>query len=383
MSEAKPLGGRIFTLPFLFGVLILLIALFFLAKRFIYGLGPVTGMNDGFPWGLWIAFDVNVGTAFACGGYAMAILIYIFNKGEFSPLLKPAILTSMFGYILGGVSVGIDIGRYWQMYNIFLPKYMNIHSAMLEVALCIATYCLILVIEFSPAVLKRFKLKNIEQKLNRVLFVFVALGLLLPTMHQSSLGTLVVLAGSKLSPLWWTKLLPLLFLFSAILLGYAIVVFETSITSVAFHNQKELKLLNKISNIVVWLVPVFLIIRLQQVIAQGALDQIFQGDLIGNVFLIENILLIISLFFLVPSKNRKNPKTVFWGAFFVMLGTAMYRFNAYITGYSPAGGNWHYFPSTPEVMITLGIVTIEILGYLTLVKLFPVLALPTKKEKAA
>ena len=383
MSEARPLGGRIFTLPFLFGILVLLLALFFLAKRFMYGLGPVTGMNDGFPWGLWIAFDVNVGTAFACGGYAMAILIYIFNKGEFSPLLKPAILTSMFGYILGGVSVAIDLGRYWQMHNIFLPQYMNIHSALLEVALCIATYCLILVIEFSPAVLKRFKLKNIEQKLNRLLFVFVALGLLLPTMHQSSLGTLMVLAGSKLSPLWWTKLIPLLFLFSAILLGYAVVIFETAISSVAFHNQKELNLLNKISNIMVWLVPIFLLIRFQEVLAQGALDHIFRGDIVGNVFIIENIMLIISLFFLVPSKNRKNPKTVFWGAFFVMLGASMYRFNAYITGYTPAGGNWHYFPTAPEVMITLGLISIEILGYLLLVKIFPVLALPVKKEKTA
>jgi Ni/Fe-hydrogenase subunit HybB-like protein len=379
MSEPRPLGGRVFTIPFLIGVIVILIAAFFLAKRLLYGLGPVTGMNDGYPWGLWIAYDVNVGTAFACGGYALAILIYIFNKGEYTPLLKPAILTSMFGYILGGLSVAIDLGRYWNMPNIFLPWYGNLHSAMLEVALCITSYCLVLLIEFAPTVLKHFRIKNLEQKLNRVLFIFVALGLLLPTMHQSTLGTMMILAGPKLSNLWWSQLLPLFFLLGAILLGYAIVVFETTVSGVAFNNTAELPLLRKLSRFIPWLVGFFLVLRFQDIAAKGAWHLAFQGDVAGNMFLLENILLLLSLILLIPAKNRANARTVFWAAFCLLLGAGLYRFNAYLTGFDPGNG-WHYFPATGELFITFGIIAVEILGYLWLVKRFPVMHLPSRRS---
>jgi Ni/Fe-hydrogenase subunit HybB-like protein len=382
MSEARPAGGRVFTLPFFIGLLVLGVAGLYLVKRFVYGLGPVTGMNDGFPWGLWIAYDVNVGTAFACGGYAMAILIFIFNRGEYSPLLKPAILTSMFGYILGGFSVFIDIGRYWQMHNVFLPQYMNLHSPLLEVALCIAAYCVVLLIEFAPTVTKHFQIKDLDRKLTRVLFIFVALGMLLPTMHQSSLGSLMILAGHKLSPLWWSKLLPLLFLMAAILLGYAIVIFETALSSTAFNNPKEIKLLRKLANIVPWILALFLIMRFQSIIAQGALGQMFAGDLAGNMFLVETALLLAALVIMGPAKNRVNPRMVLWGAFCLILGAGLYRFNAYITGFNPGNG-WTYFPTFGEVMITLGIISIEILGYLWIVKRLPVLALPGRPQTAS
>ena len=75
MNHRQSLGGRIFTWPFLVCLVFALIAVFFLAKRFIYGIGAVTNMNDGYPWGIWIAYDVVVGTAFACGGYSMALLV--------------------------------------------------------------------------------------------------------------------------------------------------------------------------------------------------------------------------------------------------------------------------------------------------------------------
>ncbi|GAB6888336.1 Ni/Fe-hydrogenase cytochrome b subunit [Desulfothermus okinawensis JCM 13304] len=384
MSNAKPLNSRVLTVPFVIGLVVILLAGFFLLKRFIYGLGPVSGMNDGFPWGLWIAYDVNVGTAFACGGYAMAILIYIFNKGEYTPLLKPAILTSMLGYTLAGVSIFFDIGRYWNMLNIFMPWHMNLHSPMLEVAVCIASYICVLWIEFSPVLIKypgirkRINAEEIEEKLNKFLFIFVALGMLLPTMHQSSLGTLMILAGSKLSPLYWSKLLPFFFLICAIMMGYAIVVFETSVAGVAFKNTHEFKLLTKISGVIPWLIGIFLIIRIQDINARGALSHIFRFDLPGNMFLIETLLLLIALRLLWKAENRQNVKKVFIAAFCVLLGAGLYRFDAYIIGLNPGNG-WHYFPATPEIIITFGVIAVEILGYLYFVKKFPVLALPSTK----
>jgi len=201
MKEEQPLGGKILTPTFLFCLFLFLISLLFIGKRFIYGLGAVTHMSDGYPWGIWIAFDVVVGTAFGCGGYALALLIYVFNKGEYHPLLRPALMASLFGYSLAGVAVVIDVGRYWQLYNIFLPWYINPSSVLLEVALCVGAYVFVLWVEFSPTFLTKPGTDKARSGLKKIMFIFIALGILLPTMHQSSLGTVMVIAGSKLSPL--------------------------------------------------------------------------------------------------------------------------------------------------------------------------------------
>lgn len=372
MTERKPLGGKVFTWPFLVCLVFALIGIFFLAKRFIYGIGEVSNMNDGYPWGIWIAYDVVVGTAFACGGYSMALLVYIFHKGEYSPLVRPALLTSMFGYTMAGMSVIFDIGRYWQAYNIFLPWHSNIKSVMFEVALCIGTYILVLWVEFAPTVLEHVRAEKLRQKLNRVIFVFIALGVLLPTMHQSSLGTMMLMAGNKLSPLWRTGFLPLLFLISALTMGYAAVILESVISGIAFKHPVETKLLGKISAIIPWLIGIYLVIRVEDVNLRGYLAEAFSGGLEGSMFLLENILLLLAFLILVYRGNRSNPRLLFLAAMLLLVGGALYRFNTYIVGFDPGTG-WQYFPSVPEILITFGIVAIEIMGYLWFVKRMPVL----------
>ncbi|MCU7811064.1 MAG: Ni/Fe-hydrogenase cytochrome b subunit, partial [Candidatus Thiodiazotropha sp. (ex Notomyrtea botanica)] len=204
MSEHQPLKRPIITLPFIVLSVIALIGLYFLALRFVNGMGFVTNLNSGYAWGLWVVYDVIVGTALACGGYALAITVYVMNKGKYHPLIRPALLASLLGYALGGLGAFIDMGRWWQFYNIFLPWHMNFNSVMLEVGLCVATYILVLFIEFSPAFLEKIGAKGLLKALNKVLFLFIALGVLLPTMHQSSLGTMLIAMGYKVHPLWQT-----------------------------------------------------------------------------------------------------------------------------------------------------------------------------------
>ena len=131
------------------------IALYFLAERFLYGLGAVANINSGYPWGIWVVVDIVIGTAFGCGGFAMALLVYIFNRGEYHPLMRPALLGGLFGYTLAGCAVIFDLGRYWQAYNMLLPWYAQPNSVMFEVALCVMAYAVVLWIEFSPAFLER------------------------------------------------------------------------------------------------------------------------------------------------------------------------------------------------------------------------------------
>jgi Ni/Fe-hydrogenase subunit HybB-like protein len=370
MSEAKPVGGKVFTGPFLFFLVITLIGIYFLAKRFMFGIGAVSNMNDGFPWGIWITYDVVVGTAFACGGYSMALLVYVFNNGEYHPLVRPALLASMFGYTLAGVSVFIDIGRYWHIYNVFLPWFTNFNSILLEVALCIAAYIAVLWIEFSPAFIEAKT--GTKSKVNKILIFFIALGILLPTMHQSSLGSLMILAGNKLSPLWWTPALPLIFLISAITMGYTVVIFESTLSALGFKRPFETDIISKLSLVIPILLVIFLVIRFGDLLMRGQLGLAFSGDLQGNMFLLENILHILPLIILASATNRKNAKMLFLAACLLMLGGLVFRFNTYLVGFDPGTG-WHYFPAIGEQFITYSIISAEILLYMIFVKKLPVL----------
>ena len=371
MSEARPLGGRIFTLTFSICLIIIGIALYFTAKRFIFGIGSITNLNDGYPWGIWIAYDVVVGTAFACGGYVMALLVYVLNKGEYHPLVRPALLASMFGYTLAGVSVFLDIGRYFHAYNLYLPWQMNYHSVMFEVAMCIGTYIFVLWLEFAPAFTEKWKLEKYRKFLDKFLFALIGLGVLLPTMHQSSLGTMMMVAGFKLDPLWHCSILPLLFLLTAVIMGFAIVVFEASIASRVYSLGDETSMLAKVSRIMSWVLGVYLVVRLQNVFMRGEMGHAFSGSFLGNMFLIENLLLIVGFVILTFLRNNLTPRLLFIAAVAILVGGSLFRFNTYIIAYDPGDG-WSYFPSVGEQMITYGLIAVEIAAYTLFVKYFPV-----------
>jgi Ni/Fe-hydrogenase subunit HybB-like protein len=372
MSESKPIGGKIFTKPFLVCAFFAAIAFFLIMKRFIFGLGSVANISDGYPWGIWIAYDVVVGTAFACGGYAMALLVYIFNKGEYHPLIKPALLASVFGYTLAGVSIVFDVGRYWQGYNMFLPQFFNINSIMFEVAVCITLYIVILWIEFSPTLAVWLNARGLKKSVNNLMFFFIAVGVLLPTMHQSSLGTLMIIAGNKLSPLWQTGFLPLLFLISAIAMGFAIVIFESLLSSIGFGRPTETPILAKLAGIIPPLVGIYLIVRFGDLIFRGKVGLIFAFDFKSLMFVIENVLYVIPVVMLASAENRKNSRKLFLAAVSLLLAGMFYRFNAFLIGFDPGQG-WQYFPSFSELMITIGIISAEIMGYLFFVKKMSVL----------
>jgi Ni/Fe-hydrogenase subunit HybB-like protein len=372
MSELKPVKGKIFTLPFFILLILSVIAIPFIVKRFMYGLGAVSNLSDGYPWGMWIVYDVVTGTAIACGGYAMAIMVYVFNKGQYHPLVRSALLASMFGYTLASVSIFFDVGRYWQMYNIFLPWYSNTNSVMFEVAACIATYVLIMWLEFSPAFFEKPGQEKTLKKINSVMFVFIALGVLLPTMHQSSLGSLMIIAGDKLSGLWQTGFLPLLFLISAIMMGFGMVIFESMFSSVHLERPLETSLLSKLSGVIPKLLIVFLIIRFGDLIFRGKLGLIFSFNLQSLMFVIENLLFVYPLIILSSKEKRDQSKYLFLSAASLVLAGAVYRFDTFLVGFNP-GANFHYFPSFAEIMITVGIISVEIMAYLIFIKTLPVL----------
>ena len=189
----RPLGGKVVTKPFLILGLFLLIAAYFILRRFLFGMGDVSHMSNGYPIGTWVVLDVVIGTAFGCGGFAMALLVYIFNRNVYHPLMRPALLGGVFGYTLAGLAVMIDLGRYWNAFNLLLPWYAQPNSVILEVGLCVMAYITVLWLEFWPAFLERmpgrfkqrYGLDKLQAFLKKYMYVLIAIGVLLPTMHQS------------------------------------------------------------------------------------------------------------------------------------------------------------------------------------------------------
>jgi Ni/Fe-hydrogenase subunit HybB-like protein len=372
MNEYQPIGGKLLTKPFNLFAILAILGLSMVAYRFIYGIGAASNLNDGYPWGVWIVMDVVVSTGFGCAGYALALTVYLMNRGEYHPLIRPAILAGLFGYTLAGMSVMVDLGRYWLFYNLLLPWYMQPNSVMFEVAVCVMAYTAVTWIEFTPAFLERFGLHKIRQILSKLLFVFIAIGILLPTMHQSSLGTMAILWGHKLSPLWQTQMLPVLFLLSAILMGSALVPFEGNFASLGFNRPPETPLYCKLSGYVFSLLGLFVVLRLGDLTLRGAWGYAFEATTDAVMFWIEMTLYLIPFALMIRRNSCRSRQMIFILSICLLLAGTLYRLNTYLIGYHP-GPDWNYFPSIAELLITIGMFSLEIVLYLIFVKRLPVL----------
>lgn len=373
-AEFVPLRTKVVTKPFLVLAALALTGLILIGYRYVAGLGAVTNLSDGYPWGIWIAYDVLVGTALGCGGYAMAILVYVFNRWEYHPLVRSAVLTSVLGYTLAAVAIFVDIGRYWNGYKLFLPWQVNLSSVLVEVALCIAAYVVVLWIEFLPTLLEKHREHPQAavwlRRLNQALPVIAAVGILLPTMHQSSLGTLMVIAGGKLSPLWQTYLLPLFFLMSALAMGFAVTAVESIASSYFFGRPYETPMLANLARVTAGVVAAYLALRLADLLYRGA--PVLSSGVLSGMFFLENLLYLVPLIFLISPGASRNLRVLFLAGVALLLAGSVYRFNAFLVGFNPGPG-WRYFPAVPEIVITLGLVSLELMAYLYFVKRYPVL----------
>lgn len=371
-AAPAPVGGSLVNIVTLSCGVLIALMLAILMVRFLFGLGAVTGLNDGYPWGIWVVVDVVIGSALACGGFSVAMLVYIFNKGEYHPLVRPALLASLFGYTLAGVGVMFDLGRWWNVWNMFWPGSINPNSVMFEVAVCITLYIIVMWIEFSPAFLEQMGRHDVRKKLNKAMFFIIALGTVLPMMHQSSLGTLLVVMGEQVHPLWQTPVLPLLYLLSAIFMGYAVVLFESCLTSSAYRRKLETHMLTPMAKIMLGFLAVFIAVRVGDVLVRGALPKAFVPSVQALMFWLEMACFIAPLILIGAESNRRNPAKLFLAGVLLMLGGALMRLSGFLVGYE-TGGDFRYFPTLAEVLVTAGMFAIEVLGYIIITRRFPVL----------
>ncbi len=322
--------------------------------RFTQGLGRSTNLNDQFPWGIWIGFDVLCGVMLAAGGFTLTAAVHIFNIKRLRPIVRPTILTAFLGYVLVCVALMFDLGRPYRIWHPLIMR--NPHSVMFEVAYCVMLYTTVLALEFSPIVLERFNLQRPLKIVRAALIPLVILGVILSTLHQSSLGTVYLIMPEKLHPFWYSPLLPVFFFISAIAVGLAMTIFESSMSSKRFGRQLELSILQELGRVLVVVLSVYAILRLEDLLHRGVLKLTLIPGYEMYLFWLEILLSIIApLLLLSQKKIRTTAQGLYLAAVLVVLGFITNRLNVSITGQESAAG-MHYIPKWTEIGVTGAII---------------------------
>jgi Ni/Fe-hydrogenase subunit HybB-like protein len=275
----------------------------------------------------------------------------------------------------------------------------NGNSALFEVGICVMLYVTVLYIEFLPVVTERFigkvnfkgflsfltkplekLLRILDKGLSKTIFIFIILGVVLSTLHQSSLGTLMVIAGEKMHPLWQTPVLPLLFLFSAISVGFPMVILESMAASKSFGLKPEMEVLKPLGYSIAPLLGIYLAFKIGDMFIRETFVYLYELNTASIMFTIEVVVgIIIPLRMFLSKKVLQSPSLLFTASALVIFGVLLNRINNFVVAYTPPYSFGSYFPSIGEISVTVGFVAILVLLYRIIVLNFPVISLPDKK----
>lgn len=397
--------GPLLTRPFWLMVGLAALGLCLCLYREIAGLHAVTALNDGYSWGLFKNFNVTTLTALGSGGYALALLTYVFNLGKFHPLMRTALLTSILAYTVGMLALAVDIGRPWNLFFMADPWVWNPHSILFEVAFCMTAYVMIaLDFENLAPLLERLEgdpmpklvrdVAGYAKRFVKKAYPYgVALALALPTMHQSSLGSLMLLGATRVHPLWQTRLLPLLYVAMAFILGTAFVELVLMASCAVWKRPIDRHMLASLSDIVSWTTVAWLAIRFTDILVRGQAGAVLRFDFYSWLFLAETSLIAVPALLLRSSELRLSPVKAFPLLYALTVGGMLYRYTPTTIAFRPGEG-YVYFPSVAELAMSFGFIALAVVGYLFTVKHFAILPAtlemsvmavtkPTKKGQAA
>jgi Ni/Fe-hydrogenase subunit HybB-like protein len=364
----------------------------FVIARYMGGLAAVTNLDDAYPWGIWIGIDVATGVALAAGGFTTAALAHIFGRHQYEAVTRPALLTAMLGYTVVALGLAVDVGRTWAMWHPII--YWQPDSVLFEVAMCVVIYLNVLYVEFIPIVVERFKgnlslpgplgsFNNIieallglaDRILGKVMWIFIITGVVLSCMHQSGLGSLMLIAPTKLHPLWYTPMLPLLFLISAIAVGYPMVVFETSIATGSLKLEDEMEVLTPLTRFTILLLGAYLALKLFDMESRKTYVYLLEGTVQSKAFIVEMLVgVIIPLLMLLNPRVRRSRRALFIACTLIVFGVAINRVNVFLVGFQPPFAEKAYFPAVGELAVTAALLSGLIFFYRVGVTYLPVIS---------
>lgn len=398
-DNAAPIKKKFFTggVKVLFALV--LIGLCAGLYRIIAGLGAATNLSNQYPLGLWIGVDVASGVALAAGGFTTGALVYIFHREYFHAIIRPALLTAMLGYTFVVIGLIFDIGRWYNIWHPALPMMWQGNSVLFEVGMCVLIYLHVLYIEFLPIATERFigrvnlpgrlsrfnesvdsALRFLDFSLEKTMFIFIIAGVVLSCLHQSSLGTLMVIAPHKLHPLYWSYLSPLFFLSSAIAVGYPMVVFESIIAAKSFGRKPEMDILTPLARYTPYLLGIYIVFKLGDMFFRGTYGYLFEGSAASRIFWLEfGMLTIIPFLMFCSSAVRQSSRWLFIASAMYISGVVLNRCAVFFIAYRPLYAEEAYIPALTEFALTIGLIAALMLAYRAMVTIFPVLPAPHAK----
>ena len=398
-ERAAPVAEKFFTPGMFILIAVMVSGVSFGLYRMVFSLASVTNLNDQYPWGLWIGIDVATGVALAAGGFTTSALVYIFHREHFHAIIRPALLTAMLGYTFVGIGLMFDLGRWYNIWHPMMPWMWQGNSVLFEVGMCVMIYLSVLYLEFAPIVCQRFigrvdlpwklarlndlvdiVLRLADHVLGKVMFIFVIAGVVLSCLHQSSLGTLMVISPYKMHPLYWSPMSPLFFLSSAIAVGFPIVILESTIAGRAFNRKPEMHILTPLAKMVPYLLGAYIAFKIGDMVYRGSYVFLLDGSAASIMFWIEFGLLTIVPFFMFMSPDiRRSPRGLLIAATMYIVGVLLNRCTVFFIAYQPLYAEKAYIPAIGEFALTIGLVATIIFVYRAVVTLFPVL--PAHEEE--
>jgi Ni/Fe-hydrogenase subunit HybB-like protein len=303
----------------------------------------------------------------------------------------------MLGYTFVVLGLLVDIGRSWAIWKPMI--FWNFNSVLFEVAMCVMFYLNVLYIEFVPVVVERFKgrvnlpgplaaanapaealLSLADRILPKVMWVFIIAGVVLSCMHQSSLGSLMLVAPTKVHPLWYTPILPLLFLTSAIAVGYPMVVFETTLATASLKRDAEMHVLTPLTRFTIYLLGLYMALKIGDMVVRGTYVHLLDGTAQTNAFIAEMLVGVIAPWLMLLSgKVRRSRRALFSACAMIVGGVLLNRVNVFVVAYRPPVSDASYFPAIGEVLITAGLIATLMFLYRFLVTYLPILSAPAKE----
>jgi len=348
--------------------------------RFTYGIGAISNLNNAYPWAFWVSFDLFTGIAISSGAFILASIVYIFELEEFRPLLRPTLLTGLLGYIMEIIALMVDLGHPERIWHYFV--YQNFNSFLLVIGFYVMIYSAVMAAEFAPAVFEKFGWTKAADLIQRWMKPIVIVGAVLSTLHQAALGSLLLIQPTKLFPLWWTPWIPPLFFVSAIAIGLAMTIFESSLSSRYFQRGLETHLLEKLARAIPYTLGLYLLVKFVQLALEGKLSLLFASGWMSVLFWAEILVsAVIPLIWFSVKKIRQSPKGLLTGAIILLLGMILNRFDVSwfsvqhpdpLTYMPTFMSNVRYFPTLPEVAVSVGIFSAGILVFGLAAKYLPV-----------
>jgi Ni/Fe-hydrogenase subunit HybB-like protein len=341
------------------------------AYRWIYGLGATTNLSDMRGWGIWISFDMMAGIGLAAGAFTLAAVVYIFNLKQFYPIVRPTILTGFISYILAALTLLADLGFPLRIWHLII--YNNIHSPLFEIGWCVMLYTTVLALEFSPLLFESLHWKVPLKIIHGITIPLIIAGVTLSTLHQSTLGTMMTIMPYRIHPLWYTPLLPVYFLLSAIAAGMAMVVFESFHSARTYGYRFELKLVSSLTKAVPYIMGLYVILKIGELIITGKYIYLLKGDLASILYIIEIFGgVVIPMLMFADPKTRNTANGIIWAAWYTMGGLIINRINTALVFMDGA----LYIPAWSEIAVSIGLTCLGIIIFDAAVRFLPLFPEP-------